>query len=247
MFPSSDAEPFFMRVLFVRILFQCFKNNILYVSSDKFLFFTRQLLRIDWGAVFDCYIGWNDARKMILEHGRCIGDGYRDDRAAGFGGNFERSFVEGEQLSFAFVIAARSFRENHNGNSAFDMVDRCKDRLHTFTDIGTVQKEAVQKLHPAGQKRYFEHFLFGNVAGQVLAACIRQDNVKIAAVIADKKHGCIFGNIFFSDHGQPDTGERNDNLEGALDDAERADVAKMRIPFSDQPFHQKNGNGQNQK
>ena len=95
------------------------------------------------------------------------------------------------------------------------------------------------------EKRNLFHFFFGNITGQTPAPAVSKENIKITAVVADKEYRFI-RNIFFTDHGCRDTGHLKNHFKAPLNDAQRTDIFGSAIEFTNDPFHQKNRNGQDQ-
>ena len=168
----------------------------------------------------------------------------RNDRTPGLFGNFKCTVTEWKHRKL-FAIVAGSFRENADGNAIFYIINCLKDRLQTFSHIVSVKEETVQILHPCGKKRNLFHFFFGNITGQTPAPAVSKENIKITAVVADKEYRFI-RNIFFTDHGCRDTGHLKNHFKAPLNDAQRTDIFGSAIEFTNDPFHQKNRNGQDQ-
>ena len=99
--------------------------------SNEFLLLAGELLRINRCAVFNRHVGRDDTRKMILKDSRGMADADRDDRTAGFCGDLERSLVERKQFSFRGIFVPGAFREDHDGNAGFDIINGGQDGLQT--------------------------------------------------------------------------------------------------------------------
>lgn len=184
---------------------------------------------------------------MVFEDRRGVADADRNDRATGFRSDLEGTFVERKQLRFRGIFIPGAFREDHDRNAVFDIVDGSQDGLEPGFDIGAVQKQTVEKFHPPGEQRHLQKFLFRDIAGETRTARIGEHDVEEAAVVADVEHRLILWNVFLADDGELYAGEKGDDLKGTLYDAQGADVARPRVEFSDDPFDQKDRNREDQK
>ena len=106
-------------------------------------------------------------------------------------------------------------------------------------------EEAVKALHPCRQREITLHLFFGDIACQSFASAVGQQDVEITPVISYKKDRLI-RDIFLSDHGSRHPGKPEDDAECPLHDAQGADIPGMGIEFPDDPFHDKDGNGERQ-
>ena len=143
-------------------------------------------------------------------------DGDRNDRTAGFCCNFERSFMKREHLQLIRTGVSGTLRENHDGYAVTDQVDAGKDRLESLPYVAPIEKLTVQQFHPVREGRDFQHFLFGNIAGQPAAACICQDDIEVTSMIADIKNRNILWNTVFADDGNFCAGQKGNNFESSL-------------------------------
>ena len=148
---------------------------------------------------------------------------HRNDRASGFAGDFETSFMERKELQLVCICVSSTFREDTDGDAGFYFFDRGQDSLQPLFDIFSVKEQTVKITHPVGKKRVTLHFFLGDVTGADRAAAVAEHNVKIALMVSDVKHRCIFRNIFFTDDRYLCAGFPQDKFENSLNDAQGAD------------------------
>ena len=210
-----------------------------------FIFFT-QFIWIDWFAVFYYDFGRFHFREMGFEDVCRIVDSDRDDRAFSLGCDLEASLMEWKHVQCVFVSVSGSLREDADGDAGLYLIYCCEDGFQTLFDVFSVKEETVKVAHPGGQQRNFLHFFFCNIAGTNRTAGVSKKNVKVTSVVADIEYWRIFWHIFFTDHSDFGTGDPEDKAKYCLDDAEGADILFHRREFTDDPFYQKDGNGENQ-
>ena len=89
------------------------------------------------------------------------------------------------------------------------------------------------------------HFFFCDISGEPFASAVSQEDVKIAAVVPDKKDRLI-RDIFFSDDSCLDAGHAEDHFKSPLYDTQRAYIPCVRVEFSEDPFYKQDRNGQDE-
>ena len=65
-------------------------------------------------------------------------------------------------------------------------------------------------------------------------------------MVSDIQYRDVPGHIFFSDHSDFGTSDPKDKTEYCLDDPKRTDIFGHGREFAYDPFHQKNGDGEDQ-
>ena len=136
---------------------------------------------------------------MCLKDFSGVVHSHRNDRASGFAGDFETSFMERKELQLVCICVSSTFREDTDGDAGFYFFDCGQDSFQSLFDIFSVKEQTVKIAHPVGKKRVTLHFFLGDVTGAERAAAVAEHNVKIASMVSDVKHRCIFRNIFFTD------------------------------------------------
>ena len=144
---------------------------------------------------------------------------HRYNLAASLFGDLEAALLEREHIQFGVALAAGAFRVDAHGDAGFDIFNACQNCLETGFDVVTVDEQAVQAAHPCGEQRDFFHAAFCDVSGQSWAARVGDDDVKVAAVVADVEHRLVLRYEFLADDGQADAAEHADTAERPLDDA----------------------------
>ena len=56
--------------------------------------------------------------------------------------------MELAELQLALRIAAGALREDTDGSAALDLLTSGQDHLQTLFDVGSVEKQAVDEIHP---------------------------------------------------------------------------------------------------
>ena len=218
--------------------------DIFYIVPDMPFGVFVQFFRIDRFPVFNDHMGLFYLRQMVFKDLGCVVHGDRDDRAAAFCRDLERAVFKWEQGQL-FAAVAGPLGENADGDASLDIVDRSEDSLETFFWVLSVKEEAVYALHPGRQCEIAFHLFFCDIAGQPFASAVSEQDVKITAVVPDKKDRFI-GDVFFSDDRRPDAGHTEDHFESPLYDAQGTDVSGVRIKFPDDPFSDQDRDGQDE-
>ena len=105
-----------------------------------------------------------------------------NDRASGFAGDLETSFMEWKELQFVCICVSCTFREDTDGDAGFYFFDRGQDSLQSLLNIFSVEEQAMQIAHPVGKKRVAFHFFLGNVTGADRAAAVAEPQAAALAV-----------------------------------------------------------------
>ena len=175
-----------------------FLNLFLRVGTQELLFLFGQLLWKDGCAVLDDDPAGTDLREMVFPDLCGVGDGDRDDRAAGLGSHLHTAFLKRQHPA---VLAAGPLRKNTDGDTLFYIFYAGQYDLHTGFDIGTVKEQTVKPLHPVTEERCLQHLCFCHISGQIRTLGIGQKNIKIAAVIANVEDRLVFGDILSANIG----------------------------------------------
>ena len=201
-----------------------------------------KLFRINRFSIFNNYVSLFYFWHMIFKNLGCIVHRDRNDRAAGLCRNFECAVFKRQHAQFITAVAG-PLRENTDGYTSLDIINGREDSFQAFLWIFSVQEEAVNTFHPGGQCQVSFHFFFCDISGEPFASAVSQEDVKIAAVVSDEKDRLI-RDIFFSDDSCLDAGHAEDHFKSPLYDAQRAYIPCVRVEFSEDPFNDKDGNGQ---
>ena len=228
----------------LRIFSDRFSYDILHMVANMAFGVLIKLIRIDRLPVFDDDMRLFDLRDMVFEDRRSIIQGDRYDRTSALGGDLERTVLERKHGQL-FTCISRALREDTDRDPIFNVVHRLKDGLEPLLWILPVKEEAVKALHPCRQREITLHLFFGDIACQSFASAVGQQDVEITPVVSYKKDRLI-RDIFLSDHGSRHPGKPEDDAECPLHDAQGADIPGMGIEFPDDPFHDKDGNGESQ-
>ena len=188
-------------------------------------------------------MGWFYKWYVILNDVTCVCNRHWNDRTSGLFSDFQTAFFK---WCHFIAVSAGAFRENADGNALFDIFDSLQNGFQAGFHVITFQKQAVKSFHPDVQQRHFFQWIFGNVACQIFAECIRNNDVKIAVVVCHIQHRCIFRNVFLTDNSQFNATDPVDDPKCPLYHPQTADIAQMRVLFSNQPFHKQNRNTENQ-
>ena len=199
------------------VFFYGFQNDLLCIFPKMSLVVFVQFFYINRFTVFHYYMTGFDLWKMCLKDFCGMIHGNGNNGTVGFAGNLKASFVEGKKFCLILCLVSGSFRKDADGNSGFDFVNGSQDGLQSLLDVLTVKEQAVEILHPVGQKRDLFHFFFCDIAGTDRAAAVGKKDIKIASVISDVKNRSVFWNIFFSNDCDPGSGNPQDKFEGSLD------------------------------
>ena len=84
----------------------------------------------------------------------------------------------------------------------------------------------MKAAHPGCKAGIFLHFFFCHITGGTPASAVCEQYIEIASVIADKENRFI-GDIFFADHGCPDSGHPENDFKRPLHDAQGTYIARM--------------------
>ena len=213
------------------------------VGTQKLPVFFGKLFGINGLAVFQHHMGGADEGEMILQDGGCVVHAHEDDGTAGFLGHFKSALLEGEKLGLILVFVPCAFREDTHGNSSFDLLNAGEDGLKSFLDVCPVQEKTVKTFHPCGKKRDFFQTVLCHIAVEPGSAGVGDDDVEEAPVVSDIKDRNVLRHMFLADVRYFYSCQPLEQPEYELNDMKRAFVTKLRVLFSDEPFHHKDRNG----
>ena len=95
-----------------------------------------------------------------------------------------------------FIPASCSFRENDHGKSILQILGTFVDRLHTFFNIFSVQKQTVDERHPVAETGNLTHLFFCEKSGAAGSCHVAAQDIIITAVIPNVENGGILRDIF---------------------------------------------------
>lgn len=112
---------------------------------------------------------------------------HRNDRASGFAGDLETSFMEWKELQLVCICVSCTFREDTDGDAGvyFSIAVRIVFSP-CLISFGRGTGNAIAQ--PVGKKRVAFHFFLGNVTGAERTAAVAEHDVKVASMISDVKH-----------------------------------------------------------
>ena len=135
------------------VFFKHLMDHILCVYTEMFLVFSGKLFYVDWFAVFQNDMSCFDFGHMCLKDFGGVVHSHRNDRASGFAGDFETSFMERKELQLVCICVSSTFREDTDGDAGFYFFDRGQDSLQSLFDIFSVKEQTVKIAHPVRKKR----------------------------------------------------------------------------------------------